>query len=317
MTHRILLTLETFDDDRVEREVLSGPDVDLQTVRPDSVDELVEMGEDADVILSQGVELDADVIERLSHLDVIGVYGTGTDSVDMNATNEHGITVLNVPEYGVDEVSTHALSLILGSIRKLRTYDEHVRDGGWDWKRGAPLHGPGTMTVGLVAYGKIAQALGRKCDPVFGDVIAFDPYVPDEEMDVPSVGLDKLLERSDIVSVHSPLTAETRGLLGQREFERMKETAVLVNTSRGAVVDTDALAAALSAGEIAYAGLDVHPSEPPAGDHPLFELENAILTPHIGWYSEEAADRLRQTLAKDVKRFLEGEEPKNVVDAST
>lgn len=315
MITRILVVLDTFDDISVESKVLEGTDSTLTSIDATAVDDVIERAADADALLVQGIELDRTVIEALSHLEAIGVYGTGADSVDIEAATEHGIRVLNVPAYGADEVSTHALSLMLAGIRKHRIYDEHVRAGGWDWRTGTPLHRSSSLTVGLVAYGHIARALAEKCTPIFEDVVAYDPYVPSEEMAVQSVEFDELLERADVISIHAPLTEETTELFGAEEFRRMKDTAVLVNTSRGGVIDVDALHEALSHGELAFAGLDVLPTEPPA-DLSLFEVDTVMLTPHIGWYSEEAAAELRRTLATDIRRLVEGQDAVNVINES-
>jgi D-3-phosphoglycerate dehydrogenase len=313
MIDSILVVTDTFDDVGVESSVLSETGVDLISTDTDSVAEVVELAADVDALLVQSLPLDRITIRALAHLKAIGVYGVGTDSIELEAATERGIRVVNVPDYGIDEVSTHALSLVLASIRKLDLYDDHVRSGGWDWRAGVPLLRPSEMVIGLVAYGTIARGFAEKCVPLFEEVLAFDPYLSDEEMDVTSVEFDELLERSDVVSIHAPLTEETAQLLGPDEFRRMKDTAVVVNTSRGEVVDVDALHSALVDGEIAYAGLDVLPSEPPE-ELPLFELDNVLLTPHVGWYSEASAHQLRRTLAEEVLRLARGEEPINVVN---
>jgi D-3-phosphoglycerate dehydrogenase len=241
------------------------------------------------------------------------------DNIDLEAATEHGVTVLNVPSYCEEEVSTHALALLLSVARNVVHYDRHVRGGGWDWKVGAPIHRLAGKTLGLVAFGSIPQIMRRKVSGLDLEVITYDEYLSGEvfeKHDVESVSFDELLERSHYVSVHAPLTAETENLFDRDAFEAMRSSAILVNTARGPIVDEHALVEAIEKGEIAGAGLDVLPEEPPS-DSPLFDLEDVVCTPHAAWYSEESQTKLRRNTARNVAEYLRGKEPINRVNSPT
>lgn len=318
MTTTILITDFDYADLRWERERAESAGVELRSAQVDTPAGVVDAAREsnADALLTQYAPVTADVFEELS-LAVVGRYGTGVDNVDVVAATEHGVPVVNVPTYADEEVSTHALSLLLACARRIPQYDRAVKAGTWDWKRERPLHRLRGETLGLVGFGSIARRLTEKVVGFDLEVLTFDPYVEDEAVrahDVETVAFEALLERSDAVSVHSPLTEETRGLFDGDAFERMRETAILVNTARGAIVDATALAEALRDGEIAAAGLDVLPEEPPGPDHPLFDRDDAILTPHVGWYSEESIGDLRRTVIDDVIGVLSGEDPTNRVN---
>ncbi|WP_254279199.1 C-terminal binding protein [Haloarcula marina] len=253
-------------------------------------------------------------------LRVVGRAGIGVDNVDVDAAAAAGVTVVNVPDYCLDEVSTHALSLLLACVRGVPRYDREIAAGTWDWKTGRPLHRMAGRTLGLVGFGRIARRFASKLRDFRVDVVAADPNVPATTMHdygVERVGFDDLLARSHFVSVHVPLYEATRGLFSTAAFERMREDAVLVNTSRGPVVDEDALVAALDAGELAKAGLDVRATEPPGPEDPLAGRDDVVCTPHVGWYSEESRADLSRSVASDVAAVLQGDDPANPVDPET
>jgi len=313
MVDRVLIFDTKFPGANVETRTLSETDAAVDTARPESTDEVVELAADVDVVMSQSVNFDRDTLQALDHLEAIGVYGVGTDGIDLTAATEAGIRIINVPAYGADEVSTHALALILACVRKVVPYDRQVKGGEWDWREGTPLFRTGTMTLGLVGYGTIARKLARKCRPIFEEIVAYDPYIEKFGASVREVEFDELLTAADVVSIHAPLTDETAGLFGSAEFERMPDTAVLVNVARGSIVDLDALSTALSTGAIRSAGLDVFPSEPP-DVHPIFDLDMLVCSPHVAWYSETSERELRRSLARDVARLTRGDTPENIVN---
>jgi D-3-phosphoglycerate dehydrogenase len=256
------------------------------------------------------------VLERAENLRVVGRAGIGVDNVDVAAAAENDVVVTNVPDYAIEEVSTHALALLLACVRKIPLYDRRVESGTWNWEEGRPLHRLRGKTVGLLAYGAIARRFAEKLAGFDLEVIAHDPYVSSEAMaetGVESVDRETLLETSDVLSVHAPLTDETENLLDAAAFGVMPENAILINTGRGGVIDHEALDAALSAGSISAAGLDVFDPEPP-GEHPLLDREDVVMTPHTAWYSEESRRELSRTVAGDVLRVLNGEEPDSPVD---
>ena len=244
---------------------------------------------------------------------MIGRCGIGIDNIDIPAATEKGIVVTYAPVYCLDEVSDHAMALLLSLARKV-TFGANLVDGGrWEMPAVVPIHRLRGRTLGLVGLGNIPQALVPKAQAFGIEIIAADPYCPDavfDRMGVEKVELDDMLVRSDYVSVHAPLTPETEKMFNAEAFKKMKPGAFLINTARGPLVDIDDLAAALDAGEIAGAALDVLPSEPPGADNPLVGRTDVILTPHTGFYSEDALLDLQTTVAEDVARVLTGEEPK-------
>jgi D-3-phosphoglycerate dehydrogenase len=218
----------------------------------------------------------------------------------------------------MDEVADHALALILAWTRKVVVSNQAVKSGVWDFKVAQPIARLRGKTLGLVGFGKIPQALAEKVKPLGLLVIAYDPYVPKavaNERGVQLVPLDQLCRDADIVSVHAPLTGSTEGLIGQNEFALMKKGTIVINTSRGPVIDERSLIEALQAGRITGAALDVVENEPISPDNPLVKMENVILTPHVAWYSEEAAAEMRSKAAMGVVDvLLHGEYPKYLVN---
>jgi D-3-phosphoglycerate dehydrogenase len=240
------------------------------------------------------------------------------DTVDLEAATEKGICVANVPDYCKDEVSDHALALMLGWTRKVVSANQYVKSGIWDFNVTKPIYRLRGGTLGLVGFGIIPQSLTDKVKPLGLRVIAYDPYVSEQtarEKGVQLVSLDELCKQSDIVSVHAPLMKSTKGMMGTEQFRLMKKHAILINTSRGPVVDENALVEALSSGLIAGAALDVLEKEPIPPDHPLLCMDNVILTPHIAWYSEESAAEMRFKAAMGVADvLLHGQYPKYLLN---
>ncbi len=273
----------------------------------------------ADAVLSQLLPIDAGAMREMPRCLAIVRYGVGFDSVDVAAATDAGICVVNVPDYGTPEVALHALTLLLVVHRRIAHYDGEVRRGGWP--RGSevrpPIHRLSGRTLGIIGLGRIGRALAGYAAPLGLHVLAYDPYVTrTAAMNAGAVLVDyqTLLRQSDFVSCHTPLNEETRHLLGEPELRLMKRGAIVVNTSRGPVVDTVALAAAVREGRLAGAGLDVFEDEPVPSDHPLRSTANTILTPHVAWYSEEAQETLKRSAAEEVARVARGEWPRSVVN---
>lgn len=314
----ILVTDYDFPDLSIEKDVLEGTDVDIHETQADTETKLIEAIEeaDADALLNQYATVGRDVLEAHPDLQAVGRYGIGVDTIDLDAATEYETYALNVPDYCLDEVPTHAMALILSVERRTAIYTAEIRDGTWDWTLGQPIYRLRGRTLGLAGFGKLPQHLVPKAEAFGLEIVAYDPYIDAETMaehGVEKVSFDELLNRSDIVSVHTPLTDETKHLFDADAFETMDDEATIVNTSRGAVIDVDALYDALADGKIRGAGLDVMPEEPPE-PHPLFDLDSVVLTPHVAWHSEESVVDMRRTLTEDVLRVLEGEDPKNPVN---
>jgi D-3-phosphoglycerate dehydrogenase len=316
MTDTIVVTDYDFPDLSVEESVLADEDVELRGEQARTPEAVIEACGDADGLLVQYAEITADVIEALPDLKAVGRYGIGVDSVDLAAATERGVQVVNVPDYCVEEVPTHALALLLTCVRRTATYDAAIKEGTWDWKIGKPIARVTGSTLGLVGFGKLPRRLIELVDGFDLDVLVYDPYVDAAEIEAAGaekVALGELLERSKYVSVHAPLTDETRGMFDDDAFATMREDAILVNTARGALVDVDALEHAIETGEIAGAGMDVLPEEPPEPTPP-FEHDAIVYTPHVAWYSEESAETLRRTVTADVLGIVRGEPAVNPVN---
>ena len=314
----VLITDLDFPSSTVERDALNGIGAGVATAQATTAEEVVDAAESvgAGALLVQYAPITETVFDRLDGLQAVGRYGIGVDSVDLDAATEHGVQVVNVPSYCEEEVSTRAFSLLLACIRRVSSLDAAIADGTWDWTSARPIHRMRGRTLGLAGFGKIPQHLLDKIEGFGVDAVVYDPYVSEGELashGVEKVDFDSLLKRSDYLSVHTPLTDETEELSDAEAFDRMKETAILVNTSRGSVVDTDALYEAVAEDRLGGAGLDVLPREPPENPS-IADHEDVVVTPRIAWYSEESFETLRRTVASDVARVLSGDEPENPVN---
>jgi len=258
------------------------------------------------------------VIGKLNRCKIIARYGIGVDNVDVAAATRAKILVTNVPDYCIDEVSDHALALLLALARRIAAAGGAVKAGGWDIVPHAGIRRLRGQTLGLLGFGKIAKALASKVQPLGMKVLVYDPYIEPSliaQQEAEAASLDRLLAEADAVSIHVPLSPETRNLIGQRELACMKPTALVINTSRGGIVDEQALAVALGEGKLGGAAVDVLSVEPPPPDHPLRQAPNLILTPHLAFYSRESVIELQTKAAEEVARALKGEPPRSPVNA--
>ncbi|MCI2239475.1 C-terminal binding protein [Paenibacillus sp. TRM 82003] len=310
---KIVITECDHDSFEPEEAVATAAGIDLVLARSRSQAEVVENAAGAEGVLVQYARITADVMDALPGLRAVGRYGVGVDSVDVEAATARGIAVCNVPDYGVDAVSDHALALALAASRGLVRMDRSVRAGRPDLAAVRPVHALRGRTFGVVGTGRIGTATARKAAALGFEVIGHDPGCAGPD-DVPLVGLDELLERSHVVSLHAPLTDGTRGLIGRERLARVRPDAVLVNTSRGGLVDTDALVEALQRGRLAGAGLDVTDPEPLPAGHPLLGMDQVVLTPHLAWYTEESYAELKRRTAANVVDVLAGRRPRDVLN---
>lgn len=287
-------------------------DPELRMAKSASADDILAVARDADAILVTYAKLTAELIGQLGKCKAIGRFGMGVDNIDLPAAAKAGITVTYVPDYGVREVSDHAMAMLLAMIRKIPLSNTLVQAGRWEMPAVVPIHRVEGRTLGLLGFGHIGRALAPKAQAFGLNVIAHDPFVrPDalKAAKVEGVDLDTLLSRSDYLSVHAPLTPQTRGLFNAATFAKMKRGALLVNTARGPLVDEEALLAALKSGQLGGAALDVVTTEPLPKDSALIGHDNLILSPHTAFYSVEALEELQTKCAADVARVLSGETP--------
>ncbi len=300
-----------------ERLGMGDLDCKLIATEAGSEDGLIANVRDADVVLVAAAPITRRVLENLPRCRAVVRYGIGVDNVDLEAATDQGIVVAHVLDFCAEEVSNHAIALLLALARRLLPLHRDTASGGWrraHAQRLEPVHG---QTLGIVGFGNIGRALARKALAFGLRVLAHDPYCDPgaaEEMGVKLASLDELLSESDYVSLHTPLTAETRHLIGAAELKAMKPTAVLINTARGPVVDEPALVEALAKGEISAAGLDVFEEEPLPADSPLCHLENVVLTPHVASVSPAAMRQLRKEVGQAAGDVLRGRWPKYVAN---
>lgn len=306
----VLLTdAERFPFDRDDRAALREAGVELRELAGHEPDDVLAAADGVDAIFVYYARFPREVVGRLNGVRVLARCGAGYDNIDVAAAREAGIEVVYVPDYGMDDVADHALALLLACARRIAQSDRAVRDGAWPgYADLGPMRRLRGRTLGVYGYGRIGRNLADKGRALGLRVLAHDPFVPEAGTD-----RETLFRESDLLSVHVPLTEETRHAVGRAELALMKPGAILVNTARGPVVDTAALAEALLDGRLAGAGLDVFEEAPLPDDHPLRRCETAVLTPHSAAYTEEALAEVRKRPLADVLRVLRGEPPTNPV----
>jgi D-3-phosphoglycerate dehydrogenase len=301
-----------------EEAAAAGHGVELELRQCRTEDEVVSAGEGADGLLVQYAPITDRVLAALPDLKAVGRYGVGVDTVDVEAASRHNVAVCNVPDYGTEDVSDHAVALAVTLSRGVMQLDRGVRLGRHDLAPVRPLHRFNTRVFGVVGLGLIGSATARKARGLGFHVIGHDPKQAAGSTTsggIEAVGLEELYARADIVSLHVPLDPRTHHLIDAAALSRFKDGSLLVNTCRGGVVDSNAVVDALRSGKLKGAGLDVFEQEPLASDHPLAGLENTVLTPHAAWYSEESYSELKRRTIENVIDFCAGRQPRNILNA--
>ncbi|MCF4126741.1 D-2-hydroxyacid dehydrogenase [Methylobacterium sp. SyP6R] len=312
MSHRIVF---------LDRETLDA------TVRPPSFpheyaehavtapDEIVARLQGAQIAIINKVPMREETLAQLPDLKLIAVAATGTDVVDKAFAKSRGITIVNIRNYAFNTVPEHVIGLIFALRRAIVPYTNSVRRGDWAKARhfcyfDYPIRDVAGSTLGIVGYGALGKSIGQRAEALGMRVLAYD-VMPQPGL----VDLDTIIRESDVITLHAPLTPETRNMIGRDELARMKRDAILINTARGGLVDEAALAEALTAGTIGGAGFDVLTSEPPRDDNPLLALDlpNLIITPHVAWASRQAMQILADQLVDNIEAFVAGR-PQNVVE---
>jgi D-3-phosphoglycerate dehydrogenase len=311
---RVLITDRAWPDCSIERDVLAS--VGAQVVEAPECDEgtLIDLARDADAIGTNWAPVTASVIRAASRCRTVARFGIGLDNISVTTATELGIPVTNVPDYCVAEVSDHALALLLAAARNVAFFHARTKSGEYRLGAGPAMRRLSEATLGLIGFGHIARALFPKARALGMTVLAHTRQQDDFGTGCPMVSLDELLERSDFISLHAPLSKTTHHLISRPQLARMKPTALLINTSRGALIDTAALQEALAAGRIAGAALDVFDPEPPDLSDPLYRDERVILTPHAAFVSEESLRELRTRASRQIADALAGVRPANVVN---
>lgn len=316
-TYSILITDHPAADVDIETAVLRLVSGRLAVARSGTEAELLGLAPEADAILTCFAQVPASVVLAAPRLQVIGRYGVGVDNIAVDTASERGVIVANVPAYCVDEVAEHAIALLLALARRITRYDGAVRTGDWALATGKPIHRLAGQSLGILGFGRIGRAAAARGHALGLHVLGYDPRAADRAFsshNVQRVTLDELLSESDFISLHTPLTKDTHHLLNWDRLNKMKSTAFVINTSRGAVIDPVALERALRSGVIAGAGLDVFEPERLDQDHPLLSLDSVIVTPHVAFYSEESISDLQRLAAENVAAVLGGRLPASVVN---
>ena len=316
---RVLFTEQDYPDVKLERGVLEAAGIELVLGNCKTEDALIAAGKDVDAFLIQYAPVTERVIVELPQLGLVSRIGAGFDTVDIAACAKHGVWVANSPDYGVGEVATHALSLALALVRNVTGFNRDVKAGTWHYLSSGSLRRASEMTLGIVGLGRIGKRMAHISRNTFRRVIACDPYLIDGDFPayVERADLDALFEQSEVVSLHTPLNDETRGMIDERVLRRMQRGSFLVNTSRGAVVMIDHLLDALDSGILAGAGLDVLPVEPPPSGSRLLGHPKVILTPHVAYFSAQSEIELRRKAAQNIVTWVKTGRPDYVVVKGT
>jgi D-3-phosphoglycerate dehydrogenase len=316
----VVVTDHTFEDLDTERRLLEAAGHELRfDGNATSTEQVRDRVAGADAVLNCYAAMPAEVFDALDGCRIVARYGIGIDTIDVDAATAHGILVTNVPDYCIDEVSDHALALMLSIARGVVRFDRSTGAGSWSSADGPVIHRLRERTLGLVGFGKIARALASKASVIGFAIVTFDPFVEDAAVRAAGaepVTLEQLLERADVISIHAPLTDGTRHLIGHDQLARMKPGAILINTSRGGLIDTEALRAAVDSGRLGGVGLDVLETEPPDPDDPLLRHPNVVVTPHVAFSSRESVAELQRKAAEQVVIALQGRVPPYAVNAN-
>ena len=313
---KVVLTDYVWESLEVEKKTLGelANLIPLQTKKPA---EFLDEARDCDALLNTYAgPITAEAMAQMPKCKIIARYGIGVDTIDLDAATQAGIIVTNNPTYCIEEVAEHTMALLLAAARKVAFYDRMVRDGKWAVPPGKPIFRLSGSTLGLVGFGNIARQVAVRATAFGMRVLFADPFIKQGEFDAPGtkIDLNKMLAEADYISLHPPLVPQTRKMINDDAFSRMKPTAVLINCARGPIVDTEALVRALDAKKIAGCALDTIDPEPLPDGHPLRGRDNVIINPHAAWYSEQAMVGLQAGAPSEVRRVLTGEWPVNVVN---
>lgn len=313
--NKVFILNHEYADLSFERNRLAEVGLELAEAHCPTEDDVIAAAHEAVGIICIYAPLTAKVLGALQQLKVIARPGVGYDMIDVAAARRHRIEVTYVPDYGTDELAEHAMALLLALKRKIVDLDRHIRAGKWDYKLAGPVHRLRDQTLGLIGFGRIAQRMAQKMREIMPKILAYDPYQPDQvfkRANVQPASFEVVLKLSDVISLHTPSTPQTYHLISAESIQLMERRPLLINISRGQLVDTTALVQALRSGAISGAGLDVLESEPRVPEE-LLALDNVILTPHAAWYAVENEWEVRSRAVEDLIRVITGQPPRNPV----
>lgn len=312
---RVLITDYDFPDVDLELALFREAGVEVVTAQCRTEEQLIEAAKGCDALLVQYAPVNARVLAARPEIRIASRFGAGYDNINTDDARKHGVWVANSPDYGMGEVATHALGMALALIRHLAIYDRDVREGKWHYLTPGPIRRAEDLTLGILGLGRIGKRMAHVSRHCFARLVACDPYIDDGEFpeDVARVGLMELFTQSDVISIHVPLNDKTRGMVGKHLLGAVRPGAMLVNTARGAIVNLDHLLAALDAGRLDGAALDVLPIEPPPADDPIMKHPRVLLTPHAAFYSVEGERELRRKAAQNLVDWARTGRPTYVV----
>ena len=317
MKSKVLITDYVWPSTDPEREILEAAGIELVVAPDASESTLAALATDVDAIMFCFAQVTGKVLESAPKCKIAARYGIGVDNVDISKATQLGIVVTNVPDYCMDEVTDHALGMILALNRRLVPHTRSVLSGGWDIVAlNQPMHRTRGATLGIVGFGRIGRSLADKAVGFGLNILTYDPLIePGSPLDGASaVSFNDLLRESDFISLHVPLTSSTENMISAPELAKMKPGSILINCARGGLIDEDALAVSLESGHIAGAGLDVVEPTPPNPASPLMSQENVIITPHTAFFSQASTLELERRTAAEVVRVLNGEVPENLIN---
>lgn len=312
---KVIITDCDHDSIQIETDILNKAGLDFRLLQCRTEDDVVQQCGGAEIFINQYAPITERVIKQLPNLRVVIRYGVGVDNVDVEAATKYGVIVCNVPDYGMNEVAEQAMALMFALVRKTVLMVNYTKAGHWDYTRAIPIHRFNCLTIGICGIGRIGRNFANKVRPLTSHIISYDPFISPGKKNrlefVRGVDFNTLLCESDVISIHTPLTEDTKGMFDMAAFKKMKNTAYLINTARGGIINERDLDEALSKGEIAGAAMDCMDNEPISADNPLFRHENFLPTPHMAWYSEEAYRELKTRVAEEAVRFSKGEKLRN------
>ena len=314
---KALITDYVWPNIDVENEVLRANGVEPVVAPDTSEDTLAELAVDADIIMFCFAQVTGNVLRAAEKCMVASRYGIGVDNIDIPTATELGIVVTNVPDYCMDEVTDHAIGMILALNRRLLPHDSEVKSGGWaSVVLDQPMHRTRGATLGILGFGRIGRSIADKAVGFGMNIVAYDPLIePGQSIDgVEIISFEDVLRRSHFITVHTPLTPETEGMIGADQFAMMMPGGIIVNCARGGIIQEQALADALNSGHLAGAGLDVVEPAPPPDDHPLLSAKNIIITPHTAFFSQASTVELERRTAQEAIRVLNGNPPQNLIN---
>lgn len=313
MKPKVVIAYTGFGDIELESKILRQIDAEIIHSGNLTDPEALEAVKDADAIIVTLQKVTGDIINSMERCKIISRAGTGLDTIDIPTATERGIWVTYVPDYSIDEVSAHAIALLMSLARGIPKMVQATRSGVWNAAAWGPVYRLHDQTLGVLGFGRIGQATAEKGRGLGLKVIAYDPYANQEVADklgVQIVDLETLTRESDYISLHSPLIDSTKHIVNADFLAKMKPTAYVINAARGPLIDEEALLKAVQSGQIAGAGLDVFAVEPLPADSPLLQEERILVTPHAAWYSEEAKLDMRTRATEEVVRILSGQPPR-------